>query len=86
MENLLPWNLDYKSGSLPLQELHAIQQNDSSTDFGPHFVYGSVTDTQKTPSDNSDRAVIVHVVDDSGKFPNCFFFLRLKLKFLNWFE
>uniref|UniRef100_A0A1I8EZQ0 Helicase n=1 Tax=Wuchereria bancrofti TaxID=6293 RepID=A0A1I8EZQ0_WUCBA len=59
---------NYKSSSLPLQEVHDVQHGDSSTDFGPHFVYGSVTDTLKVPTDNSDHALIVHVVDDSGSF------------------
>ncbi|EFO24199.2 hypothetical protein LOAG_04289 [Loa loa] len=59
---------NYKSGSLPFHEVHEVQHDDSNTDFGPHFVYGSVTDTLKIPSDNSDRALIVHVVDDSGMF------------------
>ncbi|VIO95901.1 Helicase conserved C-terminal domain containing protein [Brugia malayi] len=59
---------NYKSSSLPLQEMHDIQHGDSSTDFGPHFVYGSVTDTLIAPNDNSNHALIVHVVDDSGLF------------------
>ncbi|VDK81836.1 unnamed protein product [Onchocerca ochengi] len=59
---------NYKSGSLPLREMPEIQHDDDSTNFGLHFVYGSVTDTQRTPSDNSDHALIVHVVDNSGVF------------------
>lgn len=49
-----------------------VQYEISSTDFGPHFIYGSVTDTVRTPRDNSDRALIVHVVDNSGKLLNYF--------------
>ncbi|KAM3721998.1 Chromodomain-helicase-DNA-binding protein 1-like [Dirofilaria immitis] len=59
---------NYKSGALPFQEVPEVQHVESNTNFGPHFVYGSVIDTQKTSHDNSDRALIVHVVDNSGVF------------------
>uniref|UniRef100_A0A915PGC4 Uncharacterized protein n=1 Tax=Setaria digitata TaxID=48799 RepID=A0A915PGC4_9BILA len=58
----------YKSGSLPLREVDEIQDTDINPSYGPYFVYGSVTDAQKAPTDNSDCALIIHVVDDSGVF------------------
>ncbi|VBB29875.1 unnamed protein product [Acanthocheilonema viteae] len=69
MRKAMKWlENNYKSGSLPFREMHEVQHGDCSIDFGPHFVYGSVTDILKTSSDNSDRALIVHVVDNSGLF------------------
>ncbi|MCP9264270.1 hypothetical protein DINM_022310 [Dirofilaria immitis] len=40
---------NYKSGALPFQEVPEVQHVESNTNFGPHFVYGSVIDTQKLP-------------------------------------
>ncbi|VDO59655.1 unnamed protein product [Onchocerca flexuosa] len=71
---------NYKSGSLPLQEVPEIQHGDDSINFGLHYVYGSVTDTQKTPNDNSNHALIVHVVDNSGVFGNGGVFDALRRK------
>uniref|UniRef100_A0A183E3M7 Macro domain-containing protein n=1 Tax=Gongylonema pulchrum TaxID=637853 RepID=A0A183E3M7_9BILA len=55
-------------------------ENEGAGHCGPHFVYGSVTETQRAPSDNCDNALIVHVVDDSGSFGRGGVFDALRVK------
>lgn len=71
---------NYTSSSLPLHQEDQLQDDDSGVYFGPHFVYGSVLNTQKSPNDNSDHALIVHVVDDSGTFGHSGIFFALRKK------
>lgn len=72
--------LDYVDSNLPLPNRETgdndevVLDDKSFEECGLVYTIGDVTKPKLKSDDNSDHAVIAHVVDDSGMFISCLLF------------